>query len=233
MFYVSPYASDLGKAIADEDDVKAGTILSLVSAGDEEYSSDAAQVISNLYGEGYNCLPRTISEKITVAGVEYELTGAQHKTIVKEYGKANQIINNIVGSSAFTSLSAESQSKAIKFANDYYFAVATEKGLKMSYNSDSSYYKKMVYGKIIDVKVLAMAVAMVHEIKSNASEGENVRQRVRDYIESLPLPVEQKYLLFNYFGYTSGVDKDKIISHIKTNAKLSNEDKEYLLKRYN
>lgn len=233
VFYEKSYSADLGKAIENGNDSLALTIVSMASAGDERYSGEVAQIISNLYGEGYNCLPRTISEKLTVAGVEYELTGKQHRTINQEYGKANTVINDMVGSASFTSLNAESQSKAIKFANDYYFAVATEKGLGISYNSDSSYYKKLVYGKLIDVKVLALAVAKVNELKSTAAEGENVRQKVRDYIESLALTAEQKYLLFNYFGYTSGVDKERMISYIKANSKLTAENKEYLLKRYN
>lgn len=230
LFYGSSYSSDLGKAIEEGDETKVNTILSLASRG--EYSSEASQVISKLYGEGYNCLPKTISEKLTVAGVEYELTGKQYRSIKDEYGKANGVINDMVGSSDFTSLSAESQSKAIKFANDYYFAVATEKGLNMSYNSDSSYYKKLVYGKLIDVKVLAMAVAKVNDLKSTAQDGDDVRQKIRDYIQSLSLSAEQKYLLFNYFGYTSEVDKERIVSYIKSSAKLSTENKEYLLKRY-
>ena len=177
-------------------------------------------------------MPRTIGDKLTVAGVEYELTGKQYRTINQEYGQATDLINSMVSSSEFGKLSFEAQSKAIKFANDYYFAVATEKGLDMRYNSDSSYYKKLVYGKLIDVKVLAMASARVHQIKTEAKDGENVREKIRDYIESLRISANEKYLLFNYFGYTSMVDRDKIKSHIRSNSKLTAEEKEYLLKRY-
>ena len=231
VIYGKSYSSDLSKAIEEGDEVKIHTILSLASAGEgSKYSSETMQVISNLYRNGYNCLPRTISEKVIVAGVEYELTAEQYKSITQEYGRANGVINDIVVTSGFDSLSAESQSKAIKFVNDYYFAAATEKGLGISYKSDSSYYKKLVYGKLIDIKVLAMAVAQVNEIKKSAGEGDNIRQKIRDYIQSLPLSAEQKYLLFNYFGYTSEVDKEKMVSFIKSNSKLSAENKEYLLK---
>ncbi|MBQ8566487.1 MAG: hypothetical protein IJ445_02740 [Clostridia bacterium] len=231
--YGKSYSADLSEAIEEGDETKVHTILSLASTGDGKYSSAAADVLSKLYGEGYKCLPRTIGDKLTVAGVEYELTGKQYRTINQEYGQATDLINSMVSSSEFGKLSFEAQSKAIKFANDYYFAVATEKGLDMRYNSDSSYYKKLVYGKLIDVKVLAMASARVHQIKTEAKDGENVREKIRDYIESLRISANEKYLLFNYFGYTSMVDKDKIKSHIRSNSKLTAEEKEYLLKRYN
>ena len=235
---VSPYAefnyknlfednatrSALAKAVESGDDALAQSIIEkmYVDAG-LRATSAATKKLYKLFDEGYDVLPKAVSDTITVNDERVELTRAQREKFKKVYSQADSTITKLLSQTSFTSLESGVQAKAIKFVYDYYYDEAKYDLLGVEGDT-----KKSLFGQVLDIETLAKVYAVASSFEADTDRRGNVingtkKRKVINYLQSLRLTAAEKYLLLGYLGYVSSNGKSQIINFLRA-RKLDAED---------
>ena len=225
------YASDFEEALNAGDDDKAFMILELLLserlAGEGEQVSfeNSAYIDEVLRMEkaGYNILPRTIGDSVTIDGTDIDMSPEEQTALRARYSEALGVIERLVESKAYTSLSDEQKESAVRFVYDSYY----DQGIYELYGYERN-MKRRVFSKVISAEKLALANAVTAGLESDYEDkrGKVVasdkwgtikgttakvnysavsgskRKKVIAAINKLPLTTAEKLLIIAYKGYT-------------------------------
>lgn len=225
------YMKDLQKAIDNNDDKLADTIINVMLEEKDVEITDkkVRETMKVLYGEGLNVFPRSIAKTIVYDGESIELTKRQHEKFAKTYSQANDKISSLVNSKDFELLSSEIKATSIKYIYDYYY----EEALKDLLGIDSD-EKKYLFAQAIDIVKLAMIVAKVSQVVSDKGRDGKIisgsrKTKIVSILNSMKLTATQKYMLMGYFGYKNTNGERQVKNYIQS-LRLTKTEKETLFK---
>ena len=172
---------------------------------------------------GYNLLPRTIGSTVTIDGTDVDMSPEEQTALRARYSEAVGVIEGLVESEAYTSLSDEQKESAVRFVYDSYY----DQGIYELYGYERN-MKRRVFSKVISADKLALANAATAGLESDYEDekGKAVnpdkwaairgttarvnystvqgskRKKVIAAINKLPLTTAEKLLIIAYKGYT-------------------------------
>ena len=229
VFYNKNYASDLQKAIDNDDEDMIATITGLML--DEKVgaieSTTAKRELNSLVASGYKVLPRSIGNTITYNGEEIALTSRQREQFKSVYSEANNALASLVEGKAYRSATEEVKAKAIAFIWDIYYNLAIEDLLGVDLET-----KNTLFAKAIDISSLAIIVATARGFEADTDKKGKVisgsrKAKVQGYVNSLGLKAAQKYMIMGYLGYSNKNGESQVRSYIQR-LRLSKSEKEKL-----
>ncbi len=263
LFYQQNYRKDLVKAIENEDDDMTDLLLSMISRdsvgvdagtelknttgtllktwnrettedGEENPGNSTSKTMKSLLKAGQNPLPKSIGNKISYDGDEYELSGENKALFRKIYGQSADVLERLVTKPAFLTLNAAEQTKAIRYVYDTYYQQATETVL------DTEKDIRTVAAKMTDVGTLALVNAKISSFEADKNKNGTVvsgtkKKKVLRYIASLGLPVGEALFLLYLNGYSvkdgelrgmsETAAKKKLLRYIQSSTELSAEER--------
>ncbi len=229
VFYNKNYASDLQKAIDNDDEDMIATITGLML--DEKVgaieNATAKRELNSLVAAGYKVLPRSIGNSITYNGEEIALTSRQKEQFKSVYSEANNALASLVEGKAYRSATEEVKAKAIAFIWDIYYNLAIEDLLGVDLET-----KNTLFAKAIDISSLAIIVATARGFEADTDKKGKVvsgsrKAKVQGYVNSLGLKAAQKYMIMGYLGYFNKNGASQVRSYIQR-LRLSKSEKEKL-----
>ena len=232
-FYSKDYTNDMKKAIENGDEDLAANIYSLMekrSRTGSEATDRTANEVTWLYAAGYrNVLAKQIGTTVNVGGETVTLTKKQKSAITKIYGEAEDVIEEMIGSSEYPELDDKERAAAIKSVYDSYYAYALSEVMGEKYSVDNAL--KMLWTKKNDY-LYHVALAYVKNLKSETdANGKAVtgsrRRAAEAYLKKLGLSEDEQVIVLYGAGYRSDTEKEKI-EKIISGKGLSEEQKKVL-----
>ena len=229
MFYQKAYTSDLKTAIEKGDEKMVAMIADLmVNESLGTIDAKSREAIKSLIGEGYDVLPRSVGDRVTYDGEEYEFTARSRKRFEEVYGIADEAVKDLVSMSKFSSADAAVQAKAIRFIYDVYYNLALEDFLGVDIEN-----KTVLFAQALDIEKLALIVATARSIEGDKDRnGKTIngskKLKVVKYIESLRMTAAEKYMIMGYLGYKNVNGEAAVRSYINK-LSLTKQEKTKLL----
>ena len=234
LFYnstMSNYSKELNKAIENDDDALADTIIDIMLADEKVEVKDEKirTTMRKLFEEGYDVFPKSVGETIIHDGESIKLTKRQHTRFREIYGQANDKVSSLINSKSFEDVPSVVKAKSIKYIYDYYY----EEALKDLLGIDSD-EKKYLFAQAIDITKLAMIVSQVSQVVADTDkEGNTIsgsrKAKIVSIINQSKLTATQKYMLMGYFGYKNANGERQVKTYIQS-LKLTKTEKETLFK---
>lgn len=229
VFYNKNYASDLQKAIDNDDEDMIATITSLMldeKVGKIE-SATLKKELNSLVSKGYKVLPKSVGNSITYNGEEIPLTSRQKEQFKKIYSEANNELASLVEGKAYRSATEEVKAKAVGFIWDIYYNLAIEDLLGVDLET-----KNTLFARAVDIPSLAIIVATARSFEADTDKKGKVisgsrKAKVQGYINSLGLKAAQKYMIMGYLGYSNKNGENQVRNYIQR-LRLSKNEKEKL-----
>lgn len=226
VFYsTSNYSKDLKKAVEDGDTDLANTIMGLMleDKGITKLSDKVTDKIRSLYEKGFNVLPRTIGDSVTIDGETYPLSAAQQKQIKSVYDEANAKVEKLIDGKGFNSLDEKVQAKAIKWIYDYYYEYAVAKTLGLTADS-----KKLLYGETMSVERFALAISVCSSLTSDIDKKGNKianskKNKIIATLRQAGMSRAEREMVLAYLGYS--VDETIITRYIRSLGLSKNQQK--------
>ena len=223
-FYKQSYSKDLKKAILNEDEEMIATIAGLImdeNIGAFENGSTRKEV-NRLLSAGFDVLPQTVGNSMTINEVQYMLTGPQKENFKKVYSQSITAVDKLVSSNGYKIVTDEAKAKAIKYVYKYYYYEAQHEALNVDLDS-----KLYLFGQIVPIEKMALALAEVPLLVENST---NKKKTVQRYLQATKLSSAQKYMLMGYFGYKNTKGEGVVKSAINKTS-LTKEQKKLLLEK--
>ena len=228
--YKQNYRADLEKAIEREDEKMIATIVGLMldeNVGEIE-DSTSRRALDSLVVAGYDVIPKTVNDRITFGGEEYDLTAKEVKQFEKIYFEANDRLASLVKLSQFKEATDEEKAKAVKFIYNVYYNLAIEDFLGEDVEA-----KNTLFAKVIDIEKLAIIVATANSITADLDKnGKTIsgtkKAKIQAYVNSLKLSAAEKYLIMGYLGYKNLNGERQVKAHLRA-LNLTSEEREQLL----
>ncbi len=228
------YTRDLKSAVEKGDDNKATTIIGLMLKDDGMTSTSPIvnEKLRTLYEAGFSVLPRTVKDTIAYDGEVIELSRSSQKAFKEIYGAANNEVESLVKSKAFTGLSDEVQAKAIKWIYDYYYEKAVTETIGAEANS-----KRQLFGETMAPSKFAMAFAACSAVESKVDRKGNTiagskRAAITKLLNKLSLTKAEKAIILAYLGY-SVEDYETLIKSFISRIGLTRTQQKAFLKYAN
>ena len=229
MFYNKNYRNDLASALEKGDEKKVSTIAQIML--DEDFggmSSAARKKLKELIEDGYDVLPRSVGDYVTVDGEQLKFTARQRKQFEKVYGVADKAVEDLVRMSKFRKLTSKEQAKAINFIYETYYDLATEDVFGVDLAE-----KNILFAEAIDIEKLALFVTAARSIEGDKDKnGKTIsgskKAKVTAYVESLNISAAEKYMLMGYLGYKNKNGEAQVKAYINK-LRLTKTEKEALL----
>lgn len=226
---IASYLEKMRKATENGDEQLADTIVNILFDDRTGKIKDdkMLDVVSDLLGQGYDVLPRTVNSTITFDGTEYTLTNRQHSKFMDVYSESNDVVKNMISLSAFNRLDDAAKAKAINFVYDYYYNLGIEDMLGEDIET-----KTMLFAEAIPITQLAMAVAQASIYTADTDRDGKVisgtkKAKVQSFVQSLRLSAVQKYMIMGYLGYSNKFGETSVKTYINR-LNISKEAKDYL-----
>lgn len=226
---IASYLDKMRKATENGDEQLADTIVNILFDDRTGKIKDdkMLDVVSDLLGQGYDVLPRTVNSTITFDGTEYTLTNRQHSKFMNIYSESNDVVKNMISLSAFNRLDDAAKAKAINFVYDYYYNLGIEDMLGEDIET-----KTMLFAEVIPITHLAMAVAQASIYTADTDRDGKVisgtkKAKVQSFVQSLRLSAVQKYMIMGYLGYSNKFGETSVKAYINR-LNISKEAKDYL-----
>ncbi len=222
------YSSDLQKALENEDDDLADTIIDLMLE-DRKISIKEQKVnteVARLYKLGNAVLPRAVPKSIEIDDEIVKLTNRQYKKFQETYNQADDEVTKLVNSVTYITMNDRAKARAIKFIYDYYYNMAKEELTGEDYTGKIGFM-----AKAIDIHKLAAiyAVAQVTEADTTRS-GQIISGSKKAKISSMliqyRLTSSQRALIMAYLGYS--IDNSGAIKILMNQYGLTSEEKAIL-----
>lgn len=233
LFYnnsMSNYSKELKKAIENDDDALADTIINVMLADEKVEVKDEKirAIMRELFEEGLDVFPRSVSETIIHDGESVTLTKRQYENFKQIYSQANDKVSSLINTKGFEDSPSVVKAKSIKYIYDYYY----EEALKDLLGIDSD-AKKYLFAQAIDITKLAMIVSQVSQIEADVDKnGKTIsgsrKEKIIALLNSMNLTAVQKYMLMGYFGYKNANGERQVKTYIQS-LKLTKTEKETLL----
>lgn len=224
VFYKQSYNADLKKAIKNNDEEMIATIAGLImdeNIGAFENGSTRNEV-NRLLSAGFDVLPQTVGNSMTINEVQYTLTGPQKENFKKVYSQSITAVDKLVSSNGYKIATDEAKAKAIKYIYKYYYYEAQHQALNVDLDS-----KLYLFGQIVPIEKMALALAEVPLLVENST---NKKKTVQRYLQATKLSSAQKYMLMGYFGYKNTKGEGAVKSAINKTS-LTKEQKKLLLEK--
>ena len=226
---IASYLDKMRKATENGDEQLADTIVNILFDDRTGKIKDdkMLDVVSDLLGQGYDVLPRTVNSTITFDGTEYTLTSRQHSKFMDIYSQSNDVVKNMISLSAFNRLDDAAKAKAINFVYDYYYNLGIEDMLGEDIET-----KTMLFAEAIPIAQLAMAVAQASIYTADTDRDGKVisgtkKAKVQSFVQGLRLSAVQKYMIMGYLGYSNKFGETSVKTYINR-LNISKEAKDYL-----
>lgn len=229
-FYHQNYRSDLKKALEEDDEAMVATVLELMLDENVGGIEDTAsrKELDRLVRAGYSVIPRSVGDKITYEGEQYELTKKQQKAFMSVYSIANDALASLVKTSQYAKADDEVKAKTIRFIYDVYYNLALGQHLGVDLED-----KNLLFAEAIDIEKLALIVCMARSIVADVDgKGKPVsgskKKKIQAFINSLHLTAAQKYMVMGYLGYSNVNGVEQVKSYVN-GLNLSSTEKKRLL----
>lgn len=226
---IASYLDKMRKATENGDEQLADTIVNILFDDRTGKIKDdrMLDVVSDLLGQGYDVLPRTVNSTITFDGTEYTLTNRQHTKFMDVYSQSNDVVKNMISLSVFNRLDDAAKAKAINFVYDYYYNLGIEDMLGEDIET-----KTMLFAEAIPIAQLAMAVAQASIYTADTDrDGKFIngtkKAKVQSFVQGLRLSAVQKYMIMGYLGYSNKYGETSVRAYINR-LNISIDAKDYL-----
>ena len=202
IFYEQNYKNDLMEAIEKDDVDKASMLLSLFyrERVDGDISEELHTELYRLLSEGYNVIPKSIPDTVTVDEVEYSLSDEQYEAFRTEYIKYESTIESLLERNDYLSLSAEKQAEAIKYAYELHYDSTMTTVLGIEKSNKSKLISYVNPAAVVMSKILTRGL-----VSDKDSEGESIagtkRRKVINVLRNLNLSKGEFLILLRAGGY--------------------------------
>ena len=218
------YSSDLKKAIENGDEKLIATISGLMT--DESLGSQSKTVrgaVSELVGEGYDVLPRSLGDTVSYNGQQIELTASQKKRFRKIYDISDKSVEELVSLSQFSQAESSVRAKAIQFIYDVYWQIAVSD----LFGTDEA-NKNVLFAEAIDIEKLALIISTARTFEADKDKnGKPIsgtkKEKVLNYIESLNMSAAEKFIVAGFLGYRNLKGREKVEAYISKLGLTSSE----------
>jgi hypothetical protein len=242
VFYEKNYKNDFYKAIQNEDEDMAEYILQLLveerlsdNMGDSTYNA-----ILSLSKDGYKILPKTVPDKITVDGVEYELDETQIDGVKKLYNQYIKGAESFINSYYYQSLGKDSKYEAIT----YYFDLSRDRAISEALDVDRG--KKAMIADLVGMDALTKLHIATKGIESDVDKQGNTiagskKKKVLKAIKKVGGSKSQQVLMLYALGYTvqdgdikgvSASNAKKLLLNAIMKLNVSKEEKAEIAKSF-
>ena len=231
LFYNQSYSSDLRKAIEDDDDEMASTIIGLMlneNIGDVTNENVRIE-IDRLVKSGHDVIPRSAPNAITYEGEEFTLTAAQKRDFKQVYSEANNELASLVRLSAYRSASDDVKAKAVDIVYEMYYDLAVEDLIGEDLET-----KTVLFSKAFDIGKLALIVAQARLLTADKDDsGRSIngtkKAKIQSYINSLNLSAAEKYMIMGYLGYSNTYGEAQVQRYLRGIRGLTSTERQLLL----
>lgn len=220
------YVSDLKTALESGNDRLAETIVQLLYSDKKattQASERAVSEVVRLYGEGYtNVLPPSVSDTITVDGVEYKIGAKEQKKIRSIANGADSAVTGLISSDVYKGLDDADRAKAIKKLYSVYYDRAISEVFGMPMSKDDA------ISRIGDEKTVFAAASHIANITSDKDSNGKVitnsrKNKASEYIKSLGVDSDTQMLILYAAGYSSQALLTEV-SNIAATANLTADE---------
>lgn len=217
-FNENNYYSDLKEAIEKEDLAKVDLLFSL-AYGKQFGNSVSDATVEELnrlakLGKDYRVLPKTIPDKITRDGIEYELTDNQKQDILAQYEKVNAAIDKLITLSSYKSLSDEKKVERLKYYYDKYFDLAVTSALGLAKSNEQLMYLAVGFDTYAKFHFATKGIKSDKDKNGNTISGSK-RKKTIQAIDKLKLPEEKRLILIASKGYAlTENERSKLVRYI-------------------
>ena len=203
------YRSDLAKYADDEG--MANLLMDMYTRENNGAYTDAAKTkLLELYKQGYDVLPREVSDTVSYSYTDengdtqtakISLNKSQKEQFRSIYSQSNAVIDQMVTSTAFQKLDEEDQAKAIRSVNNAYYAKAKDEVTgSESQNSLAAYFPR-------DIGKFAVALAGMSGIEADTDKQGNPisgtkKTKTYKYLTSSGLTRNEALYVMAIKGYT-------------------------------
>lgn len=231
LFYNQSYSSDLRKAIEEDDDEMASTIIGLMlneNIGDVT-NENVRTELDRLVKSGHDVIPRSAPNSITYEGEEIALTAAQKRDFKQVYSEANNELASLVRLSAYRSASDDVKAKAVDIVYEMYFDLAVEDLIGEDLET-----KTVLFSKAFDIGKLALIVAQARLLTADKDDsGRSIngtkKAKIQSYINSLNLSAAEKYMIMGYLGYSNTYGEAQVQRYLRGIRGLTSTERQLLL----
>ena len=231
LFYNQSYSSDLRKAIEEDDDEMASTIIGLMineNIGDVT-NENVRTELDRLVKSGHDVIPRSVPNSITYEGEEITLTAAQKRDFKQVYSEANNELASLVRLSAYRSASDNVKAKAVDIVYEMYYDLAVEDLIGEDLET-----KTVLFSKAFDIGKLALIVAQARLLTADKDDsGRSIngtkKAKIQSYINSLNLSAAEKYMIMGYLGYTNTHGEAQVQRYLRGIRGLTSTERQLLL----
>lgn len=231
LFYNQSYSSDLRKAIEEDDDEMASTIIGLMlneNIGDVTNENVRIE-IDRLVKSGHDVIPRSAPNAITYEGEEFTLTAAQKRDFKQVYSEANNELASLVRLSAYRSASDDVKAKAVDIVYEMYYDLAVEDLIGEDLET-----KTVLFSKAFDIGKLALIVAQARLLTADKDDsGRSIngtkKAKIQSYINSLNLSAAEKYMIMGYLGYSNTYGEAQVQRYLRGIRGLTSTERQLLL----
>ena len=231
LFYNQSYSSDLHKAIEEDDDEMASTIIGLMlneNIGDVT-NENVRTELDRLVKSGHDVIPRSAPNSITYEGEEITLTAAQKRDFKQVYSEANNELASLVRLSAYRSASDDVKAKAVDIVYEMYYDLAVEDLIGEDLET-----KTVLFSKAFDIGKLALIVAQARLLTADKDDsGRSIngtkKAKIQSYINSLNLSAAEKYMIMGYLGYSNTYGEAQVQRYLRGIRGLTSTERQLLL----
>ena len=231
LFYNQSYSSDLRKAIEEDDDEMASTIIGLMlneNIGDVT-NENVRTELDRLVKSGHDVIPRSAPNSITYEGEEITLTAAQKRDFKQVYSEANNELASLVRLSAYRSASDDVKAKAVDIVYEMYYDLAVEDLIGEDLET-----KTVLFSKAFDIGKLALIVAQARLLTADKDDSGRAingtkKAKIQSYINSLNLSAAEKYMIMGYLGYSNTYGEAQVQRYLRGIRGLTSTQRQLLL----
>ncbi len=231
LFYDQSYSSDLRKAIEEDDEEMASTIIGLMLKENigEITNENVRTEIDRLVKSGYDVIPRSVADTITHEGIEIVLTSDEKSAFKQVYAEANNELASLVRLNAYKIASDEVKAKAIDIVYDMYYDLAVEDFIGEDLDT-----KTVLFSKAFDIAKLALIVAQARLLAADKDESGRAingskKAKIQAYINSLNLSAAEKYMIMGYLGYSNTYGEALVQRYLRGIRGLTSTERQLLL----
>ena len=198
IFSGEKYSEDLKRAVKRGDDKMAEAITKVMFRRKKTgaYSQETLDEILRLYKAGYD-------KKVIPSGIPDDLTRAQRKTFMSEYGKADKAVQELVKTDAYKSFDDEQKASAISSLYRSWRAYAE---YRATGETDD---KSALLSEIMGADTFGKARAYLSGLKAKEdaeAPKDGWRSTIQKGLKGLGLSSEEQALMFYAAGYRSASD---------------------------
>lgn len=201
-FYEKNYATDLEKAIEDEDDEMAIMIYEMLIGKQlgSALSAKSVASLSQLVKSGYKVMPRDVGNTLTIDGEEYLLTDDEKTKVKQSYTSHLSSMESLVQKSMYNAMTDEQKSETANRLFDLCYDVALYDALGYAKNNAVLLSKAIGAENVAIFKTKTKGITSDKDDKGKTVDGSK-RQKFVKAVTATNFTKEQKLLLISASGY--------------------------------